>query len=277
MKKNILLPTDFSDNAWSAVIYVLKLYANEECTFHFLHSSKIKVSAMSNLSNKLLEVMAKNAMKELKDLQEMAIKTNVNVNHDFNIILSTEDIQFAIESAVEKYNIDVVVMGTKGATGAKEFFFGSNTVRVIKKMRLCPILVVPDGYYFIKPKNIGFPTDFNRFYGEELVPLKELASLFDSKIRVVSIVYSDKLSDLQDYNMISLKKHLKNFKTQFHCMPDYDKKTVEIFDFIEELNINVLVMINYKHSFIESIIKEPVIKKIGFHPIVPFFVIPSVN
>jgi hypothetical protein len=29
MQKKILLPTDFSDNAWNAIIYALKLYANE--------------------------------------------------------------------------------------------------------------------------------------------------------------------------------------------------------------------------------------------------------
>lgn len=34
-------------------------------------------------------------------------------------------------------------MGTKGATGAEEIFFGSNTVTINKKMRLCPVLVVP--------------------------------------------------------------------------------------------------------------------------------------
>jgi MinD superfamily P-loop ATPase len=57
-------------------------------------------------------------------------------------------------------------------------------------------------------------------------------------------------------------------------MPDYAKKTQEINDFIEELGVNILVMINYKHSLIESIVKEPVIKKIGFKPIIPVLVIP---
>ena len=37
----------------------------------------------------------------------------------------------------------------------------------------------------------------------------------------------------------------------------------------------MLVMVNYKHSFIESILNEPVVKKIGFQPMVPFLVIPS--
>ena len=42
-----------------------------------------------------------------------------------------------------------------------------------------------------------------------------------------------------------------------------------------DLKINLLVLVNYKHSLIEKITKEPIIKKIGFHPIVPFLVIPE--
>ncbi|WP_308992875.1 hypothetical protein QLS71_015560 [Mariniflexile litorale] len=42
-----------------------------------------------------------------------------------------------------------------------------------------------------------------------------------------------------------------------------------------KLFADTLAMVNYKHSFIEAIIIEPVIKKIGFHPMVPFLVIPE--
>jgi hypothetical protein len=58
-------------------------------------------------------------------------------------------------------------------------------------------------------------------------------------------------------------------------MPDYTNKVRGIYDFIEELEINVLAMIQYKNNFIDTIIKEPVIKRIGFQPEIPFMVIPD--
>jgi len=61
----------------------------------------------------------------------------------------------------------------------------------------------------------------------------------------------------------------------FHWMPNYEKKANEIVDFIKDLKIDILVMVNYKHSFIENIFKEPVIKKMGMHPLIPFLVIPE--
>ena len=143
-------------------------------------------------------------------------------------------------------------------------------------MNRCPVLIVPDEFDFVEPKQIAFPTGFNRFYDEEILPLKRLSELYDSKIRILHINEEEKLTHLQDYNYTMLKMYLKNHECSFHWMPDYAKKTQEINDFIEELNINILVMINYKHSFIESIVKEPIIKKIGFHPSIPFLVIPCV-
>lgn len=277
MRTHILLPTDFSDNAWSAAVYALKLYAEKECTFHFIHSTKMKVSSMSNFSNRLLKVMSENALKELEELKDMAENSSANANHDFNSILSSSDLEFAIESAIRKYKANLVVMGTKGATKAKEIFFGSNTVHVIKKIKDCPLLIVPDEFDFTKPKDIAFPTDFNRFFGEELVPLKHLAELHNSKIRIVHINEEENLTEIQNYNLAMLKANLEDHPHSFHWMPDYEKKSIEINDFIIELNINILAMINYERSFIESILNEPVIKKIGFHPNVPFLVIPCSN
>lgn len=276
MKQNILLPTDFSDNSWSAIVYVLKLYADEPCTFYLLNSINIRVSSMINITGKLEEIMRENAMKELQELKKQAEEANANANHDFEIILSSEELVDALKTAVEKHDINLVVTGTKGATGAKEFFFGSNTVKIIKKMKLCPVLVVPNEFDFVLPKQIAFPSDFNRSYSDkELKSLKDLANLYDSKIKIVHINVEKKLDSVQMYNMTKLGEHLEHYEHSFHWMPDYTKKAIAINEFIEELEINILVMVNYKHSFIESIVNEPVIKTIGFHPIIPFLVIPE--
>lgn len=276
MQKNILLPTDFSDNAWSAIVYALKLFANEPCTFYLLNSSAIKVSRMSSLSNKLLETMYKEAKQELLELKEQMELSHINDNHTYRILVSTEGLSGAIDTAIDKHDIDLVVMGTKGASGTKEFFFGSNTVRMINKVKTCPLLIVPDEYDFTPVKQIAFPTDYNRYYsGEELQPIKDLTRLYSAKIRILHINEEEKLSEIQHYNRTKLDEYLHNYEHSFHWMPSYTKKAEEITVFIEDLDINMLAMVNYKHRIIENITKEPVIKSIGFHPTIPFLVIPE--
>ena len=63
------------------------------------------------------------------------------------------------------------------------------------------------------------------------------------------------------------RNSLKNF--EITCTPS------ELAIVKRMMGIEVLAMVNYKHSLIEGITKEPVIEKIGFRPIVPFLVIPD--
>ena len=276
MKKNILLPTDFSDNAWNAVVYALKLYAEIECTFYFMHSIKNKIPTMANFSNKLKATLRGNAMKELLELKEMALNSNENPNHKFEIILSENHLHTAIMSAIVKYHIDLVVIGKKGTTGSNDIFFGGNTINTIKNVKGCPILIVPDEHDYEVPKEIAFPTDFNRFYdNKELKPLKDLVELNDSKIKIVHINVEPHLNEIQEYNHVMLKDYLKDYEHSFHWMPDYSTKADEISEFINDLKIHILVMINYKHSILENIINEPVIKKLGTRPVIPFLIIPD--
>jgi hypothetical protein len=40
--KNILLPTDFSENSWNAIEYGINFYKNEACTFYLLNVQGIR-------------------------------------------------------------------------------------------------------------------------------------------------------------------------------------------------------------------------------------------
>ena len=275
MKKHILLPTDFSDNAWSAAVYAFKLYEEQEATFYFLNSIAFSHGeSRTFITTRYVDTMKKQAKKQLTDLQTQAETSRLNPNHDFQILLSTDDLSLTIKNSIKIYSIDMVVMGTKGATGVNKFFLGSNTVKMIQNIKDCPMLTVPQDYEFMTPKHIAFPTDFKRYFDEkELKSLLDFADLFGSHIYVLHIDEKEKLDEEQEYNMTSLQSHLKNHQYSFHWMQDYHKKSEVINVFIEDLHINVLAMVNYKHSFIESLIKEPIIKKIGYQPTVPFLVI----
>lgn len=275
MKHHILLPTDFSNNAWSAIRYALKLYQNESCTFYLLHAwTFIDSGSRTYITTSYVDELQDESEKELIALKEKAKTESNNAFHSFKTIFSTDDFLNCVKSTVKEYNIDMVIMGTKGSSGVVQILFGSNTVTLMSKMQSCPVLAIPEGFDFVIPKNIAFPTDYNRFYGEELDSLKHLSSLYNSKIRVLHINEENNLSDAQNYNFAILKAYLEEYSTSFHWADREDKKEKVIKNFIKEHHIDVLVMINYQHSFIESIIKEPVIKKIGFQLSTPFLVIP---
>lgn len=275
-KLNILVPTDFSNNAWSATVYALNLYAEHDCTFYFLNSLSLSHSdSRTYVTTRYVDVLTETSKRELNELKTRATKLN-NPKHVFEVISTSEDITPAIQRAVKRYGIDLVVAGTKGATGLNKFFLGSNTVKIIETLDSCPLLAVPEEHDYKIPKNIAFPTDFNRVYvPKELEALLDFADLFKAHIFILHINLQSELTEVQQSNMRTLQNHLENHQHTFHWMEKSGTKSDEINEFIEEFKIDVLAMVHYKHSFIENIMKEPVIKKIGFKPIVPFFVIPE--
>ena len=78
MKLKVLLPTDFSDNSWSAIVYALRLYKNIPCTFYLLHSYELKIAPMSSLSSTLLEHIKEGAVKEINEFRKQMVDANIN-------------------------------------------------------------------------------------------------------------------------------------------------------------------------------------------------------
>ena len=278
MRHQILIPTDFSENAWSAALYAVKLYGNEPCTFYFLHAwTFVNTGSRTYISPSYIDKLQDTAKGQLTALKERAISESTNSAHEFKTIFTTDSLIDSLIFAIGKQKIDLLVMGTKGATGAKEFLLGSNSVSVINKVKLCPVMLVPDHYEFVIPSSIGFPTDFNRLYGEELLAIKKLATLHNSAINILNINGLDKLSEAQRNNFDILREYLKDDPHTFYWKSDYNKKEHAIKDFIVENTINILTMINYEHNFIENLTKEPVINKMGYHSEIPFMVIPRIE
>ena len=273
MRQHLLIPTDFSDNAWSAAMYAIKLYANVPCTYYFSHTwTFLNSGSRTYISPSYLTPLKEKCKKQLEAVKEHAQKMSTNEDHQFETIYNEGELWDSIALAIKKHAIDLIVMGTKGATGAKKILLGSNAVTVINKIKRRPLLLVPNKCEYVTPKNILFPTDLSRTYGDELQPLLKLAKLHNALIDVLHIEGKEELSETQNKNLETLQGYLKDYEHRFNWLSEYDKKSTAIMDFIEQNDINVLSMINYEYSFIESLTKEPIIKKIGFNSKIPFLV-----
>lgn len=282
--KHILLPTDFSKNSWNAIVYILELLEKEECTFHLLNTYTPVIPnsrfMASSFQGKTLEDGSKeNSLKGLKDFLERIRKTYSNKYHTFKIRSSFNLLVEEIRNMIEEEGIDLIVTGTKGASGIEEVFLGSNTVRIIKAIKECPILTIPRNFKYVKPQEIVFATDFKRYYSKsELVPLIELARSFKATIRVVYVQDQIKaLTEIQQFNLNILRKYFKGIDHYIHTVSELNtvSKTLEVF--ADELDIHLLAMLNYQHSYMERMTREPVVKSMAFHTQVPLLVIPELG
>jgi nucleotide-binding universal stress UspA family protein len=276
--KRIILPTDFSDNAYNAICYAIALFKEEECTFYLMNTYTPAIYQAEYVLHSpgqigLGDIYQENSLDQLKALKNKLIDEHNNKKHTFMVHSAFNTLVEEIVETSKNENADMVIMGTQGATGAKEILIGTNTVHVIKKA-CCPVLAVPPNFKFETPKEILFPTDLGIDYQEkQLSMLSFLAKQHVSRVNVMHVSTGYQLSGEQAKNKVKLDGIFGRIAHLFHEMPNQEVITA-INDFQQKHKINLLVMIQNRHTFFERLFLEPVIKKLGFHITIPFMVIP---
>jgi nucleotide-binding universal stress UspA family protein len=277
--KKILLPTDFSNNSYNAIKYALQLYKDETCNFISLNTFtpiiyQFETMQASATQFQVMEVVKETSKKKL-DILLQKIETEFNnPNHTFSQIASFNTLTAEINQLFEGHVIDMIIMGTKGASGVKEVLFGSNTVHVLKNAK-CSVLAIPSGFYFETPHEILFPSDYEIDIKEKQIqPLIDIAKSYHARVNILNVTYGNELSEQQERNRKKLENHLKKVANLFHSVSNQNVPEA-IADFQLKARINLLVMINNKHSFFENLFFKSTINQIGFHLNVPFLVIPS--
>jgi len=274
----VLLPTDFSDNSFEAIRYALQTFKEMECKFYLLHTYMPPVYHAEYAMGSpgligLGDMYREDAIKDLDKLQNRLENQYMNSKHSFESYARLNMLTNEVNEMVEHNNIDVIVMGTKGATGAQEILFGTHTVHIIKKAK-CPVIAIPPNFEYEVPKEILFPTDYEvDFKKEPLNLLYKIAKQHVSSIEVLNVSYGYELSEEQKKNKDKLDTVLKGVAHLFHDWPNQELIQA-INNFQLKHKMNLLVMVQNKHTFIERLFIEPIIKKIGFHINIPFMVIP---
>ena len=278
--KKVLIPTDFSDNAWDALIYAIRLYDDIPCHFYILNTYQVGPSRVSNVKNQVRNTQIFRLLKEESEneLEKIAtyLKDNLlNKKHEYETLSISGSLITSIKRIVFNDNIDMIVMGTSGASGAKEIFMGSNTIKAIKNIDLCPIISVPEKYEYEEPEQVAFATDLKRSFNViELNCLRELQLIHNFKIRIIHVKEENILDEIQQQNIESLRLFFEDDSISFEEILTDTTVAEAINDFVEDQKINIVSLVNYEHSFFEKLTHEPIIKKMSFHSTVPLLILP---
>lgn len=275
--KKIILPTDFSENAYNALKYAVQLFKDVETTFYLLHTYTPAIfRAESLLSPSQIDLEDHNqsiAVAQLKKVQERLLKEFNNSKHTFVTNAAFNTLTDEVEDMVKREKADLVIMGTKGVTDVLEVLLGTNTTEVMKRTE-CPLIVVPSGFEYKSPKEIIFPTDYEIAYEQnQLDQLLAISGTHGSSIDVIHVSSGYDLTQDQLRNKQQLEQLLGPTSHIFHNLPD--QGVIEAINtFKADKPMALLVMIRNKQTFLERLFFEPIIKKIGLQINIPFMVIP---
>ena len=269
--KKILFPTDFSKIANNAFIYALemaKFLKAELIVLHVYDLPPVSYEGYPTYVADVYESIELSNFENFKDqvplLRKMAEENNleaIQMSH----VLEQGDLISVMKRIVKDEKIDLIVMGTSGATGLKELFLGSNAGTVIEKIPILS-LTVPNKAKFDEIKKIGFTTRFSRKDKIALKQVLEFANQINAKVKCLYVRTFD--SNIKQTVIDKWKLDFKKQPVEFFIIPSEDVKGI-IADFLIQKDIDVLAMLSYKHNFFQNLFGKSLIKTFAFESDVP--------
>lgn len=274
--KNILYPTDFSENSTHALDYAVELARLFDAELILFNSYELPYSR-SNVLVSMTERMQKDSEESLKEMRANVLK-NEKYAH-LKIIIESESGGFVslIPKVAQRFKSDLIVMGTKGASGLKEVFIGSNTLEVIQTAH-CPVLAIPEKAAKAQERkfdNIAMATDLRPLVKDSILnPIFSIAKQCNSTLEYVHILQKEEERefDLSTQQAIELERLAGSTPTSIHFATN-DDIIDGLSEYINEKKPDLFAMISRKHSLFERIFTKSITNKLSFRTEVPLLVL----
>lgn len=269
--KNILVPTDFSKNAEYALLYAVELAKKENAKLILLHVYDINYASgyvPVNLINEELVELQTKSQSALKALSDKITNTGAVKPELISIKGDAVD---EILNIISEKNIDIVIMGTKGATGFSGAVFGSNTAKVIEKAK-CPVIAVPDGVALLGIKKITYATSYFKSDIDGLNKVVEIAAPFNAQINILHI---SGYEESPEADITAMKKFKENVSgniaynnISFQIINGQNVEKV-LEDYINADSTEMLVMSTHYRDFFDKIFGKSITKQVAHHTKIP--------
>lgn len=258
--KNILIPTDFSDNAKDALEYALQFIESDQATIHI--ANVVIPPLINDINSAAIDTSVYNMLKEDANYKMNALKTLskihfekkkiTNVNIETHVLMG--DVISNIKSVAKEISADLIIMGTLGENHNKfEKAIGTISTTITNKAP-CPILLIPYGYKYRKIDNVIFSTDL--YEGDPYVLYKSLKLLHPHNPSVRCCYVTNNAEDISDKSIKEFGNYIieqsSSIQTFFEIL--IENNTVEtISQQAIKYNAELIIMHKSKKTLLKSI------------------------
>jgi len=269
--KKILIPIDFSDEAKYACKVASQIAKKTNSEIILLHMLDIPSEAIDPIESNNLRGGGQ-AIFIMKAIHKRFEK--IKALPFFDGLKITEDVKFhktfngVIEES-KKYGVDLIVMGSQGATGLKEMLVGSNTEKVVRHSDI-PVLVIKHDVENFEINDIIFASDFSDSSKKSFLNVIDFANVFKAKLHLLFI------NTIHNFEPTTVTKNkLKDFLSEFdikdHTVNIYNDTTIEegILNFGKETDADVIAINTHGRSGLSQLFSESISKEIANHALRP--------
>lgn len=272
--KKILVPTDFSETSKNAARYAAQMLNDRPGTQMILYYVYDGLTAGSDGT-----LLAEDD-EDRKIILGQALwnmRSELNALSDVDILTATEKGSSLIESIdryVRHHAVDLVVMGITGATKLEQVFIGSNTLKLVHHSS-CPIMIIPPDAKYTPIREVALTSDFKDV--ETTIPfesIKTLLDLFEPTLYVINVDSEHYVEISEEYKAEKKKieEQFANYNPQFAFIRLYDFLDA-INQFAKDKQIDFIITIPKKHSFLSNLFRSSTTKKLAYHSHIPIVAI----
>jgi len=273
----ILVPVDFSDNALVATRYAANLAVETDSSIHLIHTYLYFSSnfATEEFNQEVYDYETETATQNMKQFLD-------DVRSDFPDIKFTSEVKDGVlgnvlKEITKKGEYDLIIMGTKGASGLKHVVLGSNTFDAIKKSSI-PTLAIPIQPFSTILSRAGLLTNFRESEIEVLEEYIQVIRKPDSlvlfhilekgnnKTEADLKAWADQIKEKTGIEKVEyiIQEMVGRLDVREH-FPDY------IFRLTESQNLGILLVTKERKSFMNKLFSRSLVKALAHQLKTPIF------
>lgn len=278
--KNILVPTDFSNNALNAFRYATWFADHFEANIHVVHvvyptAEPLDYPAMAvQMMQKQIEA-AEEVMKAFAD--SALVQVHAGYEPEFVPNITTKVItgtpQEQIRILVEENGFDLVIMGTQGEHNSFEKAFGSVAYGTMQRAT-CPVMVIPENAMGHQIQTVAYATDFTESDPFYIWQIGKLLNPFTPIMRVVHIEKTpeEKRPISMDDMKAFFEDHPSGLQMTYHRIATKSVEK-ELTEFEDTWNVDLMIMAKPHRSFFKRLFHKSMTKQMALNTTVPLLIL----
>ncbi len=280
--KNILFPTDFSQNADNALNLAIDIAKKTNGTLILFHAYSVQLVDPNMPAEIYLSAHQgedKSAKESLGELRKKIMDFNKDDTgknlFEVEAIVSQGLVVDEALSIIDEFNIDIVIMGTHGASGLTELILGSNTASLIENSPV-PVLAIPQNVKNKSIDNIVYAYDDIKANMPSFQRLLNFSEIFNSEITLLHIIETGK--DTEEKNKKAFEEIKNNIGSDKIKLALVTEENVleGINEYINSNDVDVLAMAIRKRSLLDKIFSRSLTKKMAYHTKIPLLALHKV-
>lgn len=273
MISKILIPTDFSEVANNALQYAIHLAKKVNAELHVFHIKNIPLVDTS-YPNTIYQTY-------MVEIDEFATKNferlEANVLTPSGLSFKTQSAYGFINDEIQEYSktnkIDLIILGTTGASGIQEILIGSNAASVVAKSEI-PVLIIPPMAKFEEILHLVYATDFNEPEFPAVSRLAYFSGLYNAEISILHVKSEyDDYFDKEHNFFVKNKDQIALNNWKIVNVTEKENIIESINSYVEANHTNLLVMAKHNRNFFDKLFHRSLSKQMAFHTKIPLLVL----